>query len=215
MALDVKICGIKTPDALDAAVSGGAALVGLNFFARSPRSVGFDVAASLARRMPEGVLKVGLFVDPDDAFLEAALARVPLDLLQLHGHEPPARLAALRARFGRPLMKAIPIAGAEDLAAAEAYLPVADRLLFDAKPPKGRADALPGGNAVAFDWRLMAGRSWPRPWLLAGGLTAENLKEAAQVSGARGLDVSSGVETAPGVKDPAKIARFLEIARGL
>lgn len=215
MALDSKICGLSTPEALEVAVAEGAAFVGFVFYPPSPRSVTLTQAAALARRVPEGVRKVALVVDADNDFLAELTRQVPVDLLQLHGGETPARAAEIRDRFRLPVMKAIRIAEAADLEAADAFLPVVERLLFDAKPPAAMKNALPGGNAVAFDWRLLSGRSWPRPWMLAGALSAENLKEAVAVTGARAVDVSSGVETAPGRKDPEKIRAFLRAAKVL
>lgn len=215
MSVEAKICGINAPEALEAAVKGGAALFGLNFYPPSPRAVTTDQAAALADRAPPGVKRVGLFVDPDDALLETTLARVPLDLLQLHGQEAPRRVAEIRARFGRPVMKAIKVAQAEDLDEAAAYGPVVDCFLFDAKAPKSLKGALPGGNALSFDWQLLAGRTWPKPWMLSGGLDADNLAEAVRISGARQVDVSSGVEDRPGVKSAAKIAAFLAAAKAL
>ena len=215
MTVEAKICGINAPEALDAAVRGGARYVGLNFYPPSPRSVTAEEAAALAARAPEGVTCVGLFVDPDDETLAATLARVPLDLLQLHGGEAPRRVAEIRARFGRPVMKAIKVAQEADLEEVAAYAGVVDRLLFDAKAPKTMKGALPGGNALAFDWQLIAGRVWPRPWMLSGGLDAGNLAEAVAVTGAGAVDVSSGVEDRPGRKSPDKIAAFLGVARGL
>lgn len=215
MTVRAKICGLSTPDGVAAAVAGGAAHVGFVFYRKSPRAVTPAQAASLAKLVPASVGKVGLFVDDGDERLVDVLGTVKLDLLQLHGHETPARVAEIRARFGLPVMKVVSVAGAEDIAAADAYAEVADWLMFDAKPPKDRADALPGGNALAFDWRLIAGRRWPRPWMLAGGLNAENLPEAVRISGARHVDVSSGVEDAPGRKNLAKIAAFLAAARRL
>jgi phosphoribosylanthranilate isomerase len=215
MAVEAKICGINAPDAMDAAAKGGAALIGLNFYPPSPRAVAPEEAAHLASRVPPGVSRVGVFVDPDDDQLAATLAKVPLDLLQLHGRETPRRVAEIGARFARPVIKVIKVAKQEDLAAADAYLGLVERLMFDAKAPESAKAALPGGNAVAFDWRLLAGRRWAKPWLLAGGLTAENLAEAVRTTGARGVDVSSGVEDAPGRKSPAKIAAFLAAAKAL
>lgn len=215
MALDAKICGLSTPESVDLAVTEGAAFVGFVFFPRSPRNVSLEQAAALAARVPERVRRVGLVVDADDAFLAALVRQVPLELLQLHGRETPARVAAIRELTGKAVMKVFHLAEAADLAAVEGYLPVADRLMFEAKPPAAMSNALPGGNAVAFDWTLLAGRRFPRPWMLAGGLNAENLKEAVATSGARAVDVSSGVESAPGVKDPEKIRDFLRTARGL
>jgi phosphoribosylanthranilate isomerase len=195
---------------VEAAVRGGAAYVGFVFFPKSPRNLTLSEAARLAAAVPPGVAKVALTVDADDAALDALLAEVPVDMLQLHGHETPQRVAEVRARYGLPVMKAVGVAGEEDLPALEAYGRVADQLLVDAKPPKG-AD-LPGGNGLAFDWRLIAGRRWPVPWMLAGGLTPDNVAEAVRLTGARQVDVSSGVESHPGVKDPARIAAFLAAA---
>jgi phosphoribosylanthranilate isomerase len=154
-------------------------------------------------------------VDPSDDFLAELVARVPLELLQLQGKETPKRVAEVTERTGKPVMKAISIAEAADIDAAAAYEPVAERLMFDAKPPPTMKNALPGGNALAFDWQLLAGRRFRRPWMLAGGLSTENLKEAVATSGASAVDVSSGVESAPGVKDPEKIRAFLKAARDL
>lgn len=202
-----KICGLTRPQDVQAAVAAGARYVGFVFFAKSPRNVGIEAARALAAEVPPGVAKVGLFVDPEDIALDPLLARVPLDLLQLHGHEPTGRVAELRARHGLPVMKALGISGSEDLGQIERYSEVADQLLIDAKPPPG-AD-LPGGNGLAFDWRLLAGRKyWTKPWMLAGGLTPENVADAVRLTGARQVDVSSGVEAAPGIKDPARMRSF-------
>lgn len=215
MALEAKICGLTTPEAADAAVAGGAALVGFVFHAKSPRNLALDAAAALAARVPARVLRVGLIADADDARIAAILAAVPLDMLQLHGEETPQRIIAVKKRFGKPVMKAIAVAEAADLDHATAYVGVADWLMFDAKRPPSMAAAPPGGNALAFDWRLLAGRDWPMPWMLAGGLNVGNLAGAVRISGARRVDVSSGVEDRPGHKDPAKIAAFLALAAGL
>lgn len=196
-----------------AAIEGGAAYVGFVFYPPSPRAVTAARAATLCAGLSEGVRRVGLFVDADDEAIAAVLDAAPLDILQFHGNETPARVAEARARFGRPVMKAIAVASKEDVASAAGYEGVADLLLFDAKPR--RADALPGGNGLAFDWRLIAGRSWRKPWMLSGGLTAELLAEAVAISGAAAVDVSSGVERRPGDKDPDKIRAFLAVARGL
>ena len=206
----MKICGLRSPDAVAAAVGAGAAYLGFVFFPRSPRHVTLAEAAALAVEVPPGVAKVALVVDADDAALEALVAAVPVDMIQLHGNESPERVRAVRARFGLPVMKAVGIAGPEDLEKIETYARVADQLLVDAKPPKG-AD-LPGGNGLAFDWRLLAGRRWPVPWMLAGGLTPGNVAEAVRLTGARQVDVSSGVESAPGVKDERLIRAFVEAA---
>lgn len=207
----VKICGLSEPAHVAAAVAAGASYVGFVFFPKSPRNVGVDVARALAVEVPVGVAKVALVVDANDAVLDRITGEVPLDMLQLHGHETEARVAEIRARYRLPVMKAVGVAGPEDLPALERYGKVADQLLVDAKPAEGAE--LPGGNGLAFDWRLIAGRRWPVPWMLAGGLTPENVAEAIRLTGARQLDVSSGVETAPGHKDPALIRRFLQAAR--
>lgn len=215
MSVAVKICGLSTPETLAVAVAAGARFVGFVFFPRSPRHLTPARAGALARLVPPGITRVGVFVDPTDATLEAVLAEVPLDLLQLHGDETPQRVAGIKARFGCAVMKAIPVAGAADLDAAPPYFAVADRLLFDAKPPRLDGRLMPGGNGLALDWELLRERRWPLPWLLSGGLDPDNLAEAVRLSGARGADVSSGVEVAPGVKDPAKIRAFLARARDL
>lgn len=209
----VKICGIKDLAALDAARQGGADMVGFVFFPPSPRAVTANQAGLLARSYANGPKRVGLFVDPDDAMLAAALAQVPLDILQLQGEETPARAGEIRARFGRPVMKALGIASKADLARLPDYADQVDYFLLDARPPPG--SALPGGNAQAFDWALMQGEQPPRPWLLAGGLTPANVVEAIATSGAPGVDVSSGVERARGVKDPAAITAFIAAAKSV
>lgn len=210
MATRVKICGLREPAQLAAAVAAGAAYVGFVFFPKSPRNLAIDRAQSLAVEVPPGVAKVALTVDADDATLDAILARVPLDLLQLHGSERPERVGEIRARYGLPVMKAVGIRVAEDLALLDGHEAVADQILVDAKPVPG-AD-LPGGNGIAFDWKLIAGRRWKKPWMLAGGLTPLNVAEAVRLTGARQVDVSSGVESAPGVKDADLIRAFLAAA---
>jgi len=206
----VKICGLRTPADVTAVARAGAAYAGFVFFAKSPRNVTLPEARLAALAAPPGLARVALTVDADDATLDAIVEAVPLDVLQLHGHETPDRVAHVRARYGLPVMKAIGIADEGDLPAIFAFSSVADQLLIDAKPPRGAA--LPGGNGLAFDWRLLAGRRWLRPWMLAGGLTANNVAEAVRLTGARQVDVSSGVESAPGVKDAAKIAAFVAAA---
>ncbi|MGX9854384.1 phosphoribosylanthranilate isomerase [Limimaricola variabilis] len=212
MPVSVKICGLSDRAGLDAAVAAGARYVGFVFFARSPRCVSVETAAALALEVPPGVAKVALVVDADDATLDDIVARVPLDMLQLHGRETPERVAEIRARHGLPVMKAVGVATGADLPALDLYAAVADQILVDAKAPAGAA--LPGGNGLAFDWRLIAGRRWPVPWMLAGGLTPENLAEAVARTGARQVDVSSGVESAPGRKDADRIRAFLSAASG-
>ncbi len=214
MSVAAKICGLSSEEAVEAAVAGGGAYVGFVFYPPSPRSVTPARAGELCAGVPAGVLRVGLFVDADDASIEAVLGAAPLDVLQFHGGESPERVEDAKRRFRRKVMKAISVASAEDVAVASRYEDAADMLLFDAKPPR-RADALPGGNGLVFDWQLIAGREWRLPWMLSGGLTAELLPEAVRISGARAVDVSSGVERRPGDKDPDKIRAFLEVARGL
>ena len=167
----------------------------------------------MAVAAPVGLAKVALVVDPDDATLDAILAQVPIDMLQLHGAEPPERVAALRARHGLPVMKAVGIADAADLPKLARYEAVSDQLLVDAKPAPDAA--LPGGNGLSFDWRLIAGRDWTKPWMLAGGLTPDNVAQAVRLTGAQQVDVSSGVEAAPGIKDATRIAAFVQAARGV
>ncbi len=215
MAVRTKICGINSRAALDAAIAGGAGHVGFVFYPPSPRALDDAAAAQLAAAVPPGVGKVGLLVDATDDRIAALLDAVPLDMLQLHGAETPERVREIRGRFGRPVMKAIRIAEAADLSVAGRYLGIADWLLFDAKPPPQMANALPGGNALSFDWQLLAGRAWPLPWMLSGGLHEGNLAEAVRISGARVVDVSSGVEDRPGSKSPQKIAAFLALAATL
>ena len=186
-------------------------MVGFVFFPPSPRAVTANQAGVLARSYADGPQRVGLFVDPDDAMLAATLAEVPLDILQLHGEETPARAGEIRARFGKPVMKALGIGSKADLARLPEYADQVDYFLLDARPPRG--SALPGGNALAFDWALMQGEEPPRPWLLAGGLTPANVARAIAASGAKGVDVSSGVEKARGIKDPAAIAAFIANAK--
>ncbi len=213
MAVLAKICGLKTPETMAAAVAGGASLVGFNFYGCSPRCVDPATARQLAANLPAGVRTVGLLVDDSDARIAEILGNCDLDLLQRHGHETPERVAEVRARFGKPVIKAIPVSEAADLDRAAAYETVADYLMFDAKPPKAMTNALPGGNALSFDWTLLSGRRFQRPWLLAGGLTADNLIEAVRISGAPMVDVSSGVEDRPGEKNVRKIKAFLDATR--
>ena len=204
----VKICGLADPVSVDAAAEAGAAYFGFVFFPKSPRAVTPETAGALAARVPPGRAKVALTVDADDAALDAILAAAPIDILQLHGREDAARVAEVRARTGLPVMKAVGVAGEADLAALDRT--GADMVLVDAKPPAG--SDLPGGNGLAFDWRLIADRRWPVPWMLAGGLTAGTVADAVRLTGARQVDVSSGVERAPGEKDPELIRGFLAAA---
>ncbi|WP_076068349.1 phosphoribosylanthranilate isomerase [Sphingomonas montana] len=202
-----KICGLSTEATLDAAIAHGASHVGFVFFPKSPRDIDPAKAAALIRRVPPRVGAVGVFVDPDDALLDHAVA-AGIGTIQLHGHETPDRVAAVKARHGIPVWKAVPVRTRADLATAHQYRQAADLILYDAKPPRG-AD-LPGGMGLRFDWRLLQGHVHPLPWALSGGLDAASVGEAVQVTGATLLDISSGVELSPGVKDVDKIAAFLQ-----
>ncbi|MDH3667368.1 MAG: phosphoribosylanthranilate isomerase [Paracoccaceae bacterium] len=210
--MKVKICGLTTAEAVAHAAREGADYLGFVFYPRSPRSLELETAARLAGAAPVGPIKVALIVDADDAFLDRLTAEVPVDMLQLHGHEAPERVAEIRNRFGLPVMKAIGVAKPSDVDRIAAYEAVADQLLIDAKPPDDPS-YLPGGNALSFDWRLIAGRTWARPWMLAGGLRPETVAEAARLTGATQFDVSSGVESAPGVKDLGLITQFIRAVR--
>lgn len=207
----VKICGLREPGHVAAAAEAGATYVGFVFFAKSPRNIAVADAASLALNVPAGVAKVALTVNATDAELDAITGTVALDMLQLHGRESPERVAEVKARYGLPVMKAVGVAERADLAEVDLYQDVADQILVDAKPPKDAV--LPGGNGLAFDWTLLLGRVWRRPWMLAGGLTPENVALAIRSTNARQVDVSSGVETAPGIKDEGLIRQFLAAAR--
>lgn len=210
MAVIAKICGLKTPEAVAAAVEGGASLVGFVFYGRSPRCVDPATVKRLAAAVPASVRKVALLVDESDQRIAEILSGCDLDLLQLHGHETPERVAEIRARFGKEVIKVISVSEAADLDRAAEYEGVADYLMFDAKPPKSMTGALPGGNALSFDWTLLSKRRFKLPWLLAGGLTPDNVAEAARISGAPMVDVSSGVEDRPGEKNVSKIKAFLD-----
>lgn len=210
-ATHVKICGLTRVEDVGAAVDAGASYLGFVFFPGSKRAIDAEAAAALVAHAPVGVCPVGLFVNAGDDEIAAVLERTPLSMLQLHGAETPDRIRAVRARFGLPVMKAHGVAVADDVDALDALEAVADQLLVDAKPPKGAIAT--GGHGVAFDWSLLSGRRWRRPWMLAGGLTPENVAEAARRTGAGQVDVSSGVEAAPGIKDAAKMRAFVAAAR--
>lgn len=215
MNLDIKICGLKTPDALDAALAGGASHVGFIFFAKSPRNVEPETAAALRQAAKGSAQAVAVTVDAEDAFLDAIVDAMAPDMLQLHGRESPERVAEVKARYGLPVMKAFAISEAADIAGITPFRDVADRFLFDAKPPKG--SELPGGNGVSFDWRLLAGLDRSIDYMLSGGLNAANISDALRLANPPGIDISSGVESAPGVKDAALIEDFFKsvrIARG-
>jgi phosphoribosylanthranilate isomerase len=211
MSVLVKICGLSTPETLDVALDSGADMVGFVFFPASPRNISFEVARSLGPRVNGRAKKVALIVDADDALLEQIVAALKPDMLQLHGHETPQRVAAIRESFGLPVMKVLPIETKADLAAITPYVNVADRLLFDALPP--RDATRPGGLGRPFDWHLLEGLDLPVPFMLSGGLDPVNVAEALRITRAPGVDVSSGVESAPGVKDPEKIRAFIRAAR--
>lgn len=210
MTVDAKICGVSDRAAIEAAIAGGARYVGFVFFPRSPRHVTPSQAAELSALLPDSVIPVALAVDPDDDLVAGIDALAGIEMFQLHGGEPPDRVAAIGAKTGKPVMKAVKVSVAADLDAANAYLDAADMLLFDAKPPADMTNALPGGNAVSFDWKILSGRDWSLPWMLSGGLDPDNVAEAIRISGAAAVDVSSGVESAPGVKDPRLISAFLK-----
>lgn len=209
----VKICGLKTPEDAHVAIEAGADMLGCVFFEPSPRDVSpFEAAEVFDMIGDEDIARVGLFVNPTDDDLMAVLHQVRLDIIQLHGKETPERVEEVRLTFGLPVMKALPIETEEDVEAARTYDGVADRLLFDAKPPKG--SNLPGGNAVSFDWNLLRNTNWTAPWMLAGGLDAENVQNAIEKSGCTAVDVSSGVESEKGVKSPELIQRFIRAVKG-
>lgn len=214
MGITVKICGLKQPEALEAALAGGADMVGFVFFEKSPRHLDLAQARALSRQVRGRAQKVALVVDADDARISAIAEALNPDWLQLHGAETPSRVTALREAFGFPILKAVGVAERADLVRAEAYENIADRLLFDAKPPRG--SVLPGGNGLSFDWALLhdhATRAAKKDWMLSGGLNADNVAEAIRLTGASGVDVSSGVEEAPGDKSVEKILAFIAAAR--
>ncbi|MBL0934639.1 MAG: phosphoribosylanthranilate isomerase [Rhizobiaceae bacterium] len=208
MTLDIKICGLKTDAAVDAALAGGASHVGFIFFEKSPRHVSLDEAARLAGRASGQAKSVAVTVDADDAMLDAIVSAISPDMLQLHGRETPARVAEVKARYGLQVIKAFSVKDAADLDAVAPYRGIADGFLFDAKPPKG--SDLPGGNGVSFDWWLLAALDPGLDYMLSGGLNAGNIADALRQANPPGIDISSGVESAPGVKDPALIAKFFE-----
>jgi len=210
VAVRVKICGVRSRADVEAAAGAGAAYVGMVFYPRSPRHLTLADARWIADAVPAGIGRVALTVDASDEDLDRLVGTVPLEMLQLHGDEAPERVELLRSRFGLPVMKAVGIAVAGDLARIDAYAGVADQILVDARPAHG-ADR-PGGNGLAFDWKLLRGRTWTRPWMLAGGLTPENVAEAVRLTGAEQVDVSSGVELTPGFKDAGRVRAFVAAA---
>jgi phosphoribosylanthranilate isomerase len=212
MALEIKICGLMTPEAVDVALDAGADLVGFVFFPPSPRSLGSEAARILGARVRGRAKKVALSVDADDDYLAASIEALRPDILQLHGKETPERVVAVRTRFGLPVMKALPIEVRNDLSPVRLYADVADRLIFDARPP--REATRPGGLGKRFDWTLLADIDAGVPFMLSGGLDAGNVAEALTITRAPAIDVSSGVERSPGDKDPEKIRAFIRAARG-
>ena len=208
----VKICGLTTLDTLDGAINAGAAYVGFVFFEKSPRHLTIGKASQMAKIVPEGICKTALVVDPTDLDLDILLDKVPIDMIQLHGHESVDRVSEVKDRFGLPVMKAVGISDSSDLIYLDEYSRIADQILVDAKP--SRNSVLPGGNGLSFDWRLLADRRWTTPWMLAGGLNPNNLLKAAELTGAKQFDVSSGVEASSGVKDIKLISDFIQAANG-
>ena len=210
--VSVKVCGLTSAAAMEDATKAGARYAGLVFFEKSPRNVSIDQAREIALAAPIGLAKVALTVDASDDFLQTLLDKVAIDIIQLHGKETPERVREVKAKFGLPVMKAVGVADKDDLFKLDMFSEVADQILVDAKAPKG-AD-LPGGNGLSFDWTLIQGRRWSTPWMLAGGLTPETARKAVEMTGARQLDVSSGVESAPGIKDAQKMQAFVQAAQG-
>ena len=210
-SVSVKICGLSHSEQVLSSAEAGASYIGFVFFEKSPRNLTFEAANKLASYAPVGLAKVALVVNADDRFLDALIESVPLDVLQLHGSETPERTAQIKQRYRLPVMKAVGVATAADLVALEAYMRVSDQVLVDAKPSE--EENLPGGNGLAFDWDLIVGRRWPVPWMLAGGLTPANVASAVRLTGARQVDVSSGVESLAGVKDPDMIHAFIRAAQ--
>ena len=206
----VKICGLSEPKTLQTAIKAGARFIGLVFYPPSPRALSFDTAFHLARAVPTGVRSVGLFVDPSDELLEQTLGGIGLDMIQLHGNESPGRVAEIKSRYNIEVMKAMRVASEDDLQELEGFEAAADWLLFDSRPPK--AD-LPGGTGEAFDWTILAGRRFKKPWMLGGGLNADNIAEALSILKPDAVDISSGVESARGVKDVEKIKAFLQAVK--
>mgnify|MGYP000427159972 FL=1 len=207
----VKICGLTSPEAIKGAAQAGATYGGLVFYEKSPRHLSLAKAREVALAAPPGFAKVALVVNPQDAFLEEMLSQVPIDILQLHGAEQPQRVQQIKQSTGLPIMKALGIATAQDLREIDRYAEICDQLLIDAKPAPGAK--LPGGNGLAFDWQLLENHTWKIPWMLAGGLTPDNVAQAVRVTQARQIDVSSGVESAPGTKDMEKMRNFVAQAR--
>lgn len=210
----VKICGLSTTKTLAAACEAGADYVGFVFYERSPRHISLEQARDLSDAVPENITKVALSVNADDVTLEQIIASLKPDMLQLHGHESPARVAEIKQKFGLPILKAIAIESSEDFAAAAPYEGIADMILFDAKAPVDLKNALPGGNGISFDWKLLDNAAIKGDFMLSGGMNAHNVAEAIALTGAANVDVSSGVETSPGKKDVELIAQFIAAVKG-
>lgn len=213
MMIETKICGLSTEDTLQAAINAGSRYVGFVFYPPSPRNVDIETAAKLCKSAGENILKVGVFVNPDDEFLSTIIDQVDIDVIQLHGNETIERVQYIRAKYSKLIMKAIAVASVGDINRAREYEKEVDMLLFDAKAPIEMDDALPGGNGLAFDWQLIAGQEWHVPWMLSGGLNPQNVSEAINISGANIVDVSSGVENSPGSKDIIKINAFINAVK--
>ena len=213
MTVEVKICGLDRPETVDGAVDAGAEMLGFVFYPPSPRNLTASAASNLTKRVPVDVKKVGLFVDPTDDILDNVLSKNVLNLIQLHGNEPPERVTEIKGITSLKVIKALKIADIRDLKYVSVYQGVAEWLMFDALAPKDMKRALPGGNALSFDWNILARANIPTPWILAGGLNLENVKEALSISGAKVVDVSTGVEKQPGVKCVEKIQSFIRAVK--
>ncbi len=210
MSTKVKICGITTPEALNTAIRSGARFIGLVFYPKSPRNISFNTAHHLAKSVPTGVRTVALFVDPDDALLERVLGGIQIDMVQLHGNESPARVQEIKDKYHVQTIKAFRIANESDLSQVESYSAAADWFLFDAKPKNA---TLPGGTGQSFDWAILKDRTWSKPWMLSGGLNPDNVTDALTLLHPDAVDVSSGVESAPGQKDLKRITKFIRQAK--
>ena len=213
MTVEVKICGLDRPETVDGAVNAGAEMLGFVFYPPSPRNLTASAASRLTNRVPAGVKRVGLFVDPIDEMITTVLNQNVLDLIQLHGNEPPERVAEIKDITSLKVIKVLKVTDIRDLKYVSVYQRVAEWLMFDALAPKDMKGALPGGNALSFDWNILARANIPTPWILAGGLNLENVKEAMSTSGAKVVDVSSGVEKQPGVKCVEKIQSFIRAVK--
>jgi len=213
MMVEVKICGLDRPETVDGAVNAGAEMLGFVFYPPSPRNLTASAASRLTNRVPASVKRVGLFVDPTDEMITTVLNQNVLDLIQLHGNEPPERVTEIKGFTSLEVIKVLKISDSYDLRYVSIYQGVADWLMFDALAPKDMKGALPGGNALSFDWNILARANIPTPWILAGGLNLENVKEAMSTSGAKVVDVSSGVEKLPGVKCVEKIQSFIRAVK--